>query len=223
MTKCDATLLLSWAREAQKVFENSGETDFCELRRKEKREISDALTDTGLEYDTDGDCDMAYMSYEIDNVSIRFGAHSESCFPEDMRNALDYMIIAVDYEEVSPRHLIDYLDHLLNAGVEIVNLTPHEITVYDAAGESVLQVIPSSGVARAAQTREPLDSINGIPVSKTGYGAVEGLPDRRDGVVYIVSVLTAQAAPDRTDLYIVDELVRDDTGRILGCKALAQI
>ena len=223
MTKCDATLLLSWAREAQKVFENSGETDFCELRRKEKREISDALTDTGLEYDTDGDCDMAYMSYEIDNVSIRFGAHSESCFPEDMRNALDYMIIAVDYEEVSPRHLIDYLDHLLNAGVEIVNLTPHEITVYDAAGESVLQVIPSSGVARAAQTREPLDSINGIPVSKTGYGAVEGLPDRRDGVVYIVSVLTAQAAPDRTDLYIVDELVRDDTGQILGCKALAQI
>ncbi len=223
MTKCDATLLLSWAREAQKVFENSGETDFCELRRKEKREIFDALTDTGLEYDTDGDCDMAYMSYEIDNVSIRFGAHSESCFPEDMRNALDYMIIAVDYEEVSPRHLIDYLDHLLNAGVEIVNLTPHEIAVYDAAGESVLQVIPSSGMARAAQTREPLDSINGIPVSKTGYGAVEGLPDQRDGVVYVVSVLTAQAAPDRKDLYIVDELVRDDMGRFIGCKALAQI
>lgn len=34
MTKCDATLLLSWAREAQKVFEESGETDFEELRRK---------------------------------------------------------------------------------------------------------------------------------------------------------------------------------------------
>lgn len=223
MTKCDATLLLSWAREAQKVFENSGETNFCELRRKEKREIFDSLTDTGLEYDTDGDCDMAYMSYEIDNVSIRFGAHSESCFPEDMRNALDYMIIAVDYEEVSLGHLIDYLDHVLNADVKIVNLTPHEIMVYDAAGESVLQVIPSSGMARAAQTREPLDSINGIPVSKTGYGAVEGLPDQRDGVIYIVSVLTAQAAPDRKDLYITDELVRDDTGRILGCKALAQI
>ncbi len=223
MTKCDATLLLSWAREAQKVFEESGETDFEELRRKEKREIFDSLTDTGLEYDTDGDCDGAYMSYEIDNVSIRFGAHSESCDPEDMRNALDYMIIAVDYEEVSPGHLIDYLDHVLNTGIKMVNLTPHEITVYDAAGESVLQVIPSSGTARAAQTREPLDDINGIPVSKTGYGAVEGLPDQRDGVVYIVSVLTAQAAPDRNDLYIVDKLVRDDTGRILGCKALAQI
>lgn len=223
MKKHDATLLLDWARAAQKVFENSGETDFCELRRKEKREIFDALTGTNLEYDTDGDCDGAYMSCEIDNVSIRFGAHSESCYPEDMRNALDYMIIAIDYEEVSPDHLIDYLDCVLNAGVKLVNLTPHEITVYDAAGESVLQVIPSSGMARAAQTREPLDSINGIPVSKTGYGVVEGLPDQRDGVVYIVSVLTAQAAPDRTDLYITDELVRDDTGRILGCKALAQI
>ena len=60
-------------------------------------------------------------------------------------------------------------------------------------------------------------------MSKTGYGAVEGLPDQRDGVVYVVSVLTAQAAPDRKDLYIVDELVRDDMGRFIGCKALAQI
>lgn len=223
MKREDVEKLLGWAREAQKVFEESGETDFEELRRKEKREIFDALTDTGLEYDTDGDCDMAYMSYDIDDVSIRFGAHSESCYPEDMRNALDYMIIAVDYEEVSLGHLIDYLDHVLNADVKIVNLTPHEIMVYDAAGESVLQVIPSSGMARAAQTREPLADINGIPVSKTGYGAVEGLPDQRDGVVYIVSVLTAQAAPDRKDLYIVDDLVRDEAGRILGCKALAQI
>ena len=223
MKREDIEKLLGWAREAQKIFKKSGETDFEELRRKERQEIFDALIDTCFEYDTDGDCDGAYMSYEIDNVSIRFGAHSESCYPEDMRNALDYMIIAVDYEKVSPSHLIDYLDHVLNAGVEIVNLTPHEITVYDVAGESILQVIPSSGMARAAQTREPLDSINGIPVSKTGYGAVEGLPDQRDGVVYIVSVLTAQAASDRTDLYITDELVRDDTGRILGCKALAQI
>ena len=208
---------------ARLILKNSGETDFEELRRKEKQEIFDSLIDTCFEYDTDGDCDGAYMSYDIDDVSIRFGAHSESCYPEDMRNALDYMIIAVDYEEVSLGHLIDYLDHVLNADVKIVNLTPHEIMVYDAAGESVLQVIPSSGMARAAQTREPLADINGIPVSKTGYGAVEGLPDQRDGVVYIVSVLTAQAAPDRKDLYIVDELVRDDTGRILGCKALAQI
>ena len=117
----------------------------------------------------------------------------------------------------------DFLELIYQEHNEIVDLTPHEITVYDAAGESVLQVIPSSGMARAAQTREPLDDINGIPVSKTGYGAVEGLPDQRDGVVYIVSVLTAQAAPDRKDLYITDDLVRDDTGRILGCKVLAQI
>ncbi len=52
MTKHDATLLLlGWAREAQNVFEESGETDFEELRRREKQEIFDALIETGFEYD----------------------------------------------------------------------------------------------------------------------------------------------------------------------------
>ena len=70
------------------------------------------------------------------------------------------------------QEFVQHLEDLLKGKTTIVNLTPHEIAVYDAAGESVLQVIPSSGMARAAQTREPLDKINGIPVSKTGYGAV---------------------------------------------------
>ncbi len=223
MKREDVEKLLGWAREAQKVFEESGETDFEELRRKEKQEIFDSLIDTCFEYDTDGDCDGAYMSYDIDDVSIRFGAHSESCYPEDMRNALDYMIIAVDYEEVSLGHLIDYLDYVLNADVKIVNLTPHEIMVYDAAGESVLQVIPSSGMARAAQTRGTAGRY------QRDSGEQDGVRSRRGPAGSAGRSSLHCIGPDRTgradrkDLYIVDELVRDDTGRILGCKALAQI
>lgn len=225
MTKHDATLLLGWAQKTKQILDNSGEGDFKELRRKEKQEIFDALIDTGLKYKTDGDCDGAYMSCDIDNVLIQFGAHSESYYPNDMRNALDYMTIEIDYDDISPDNLIAYLEDRMAGDVKMVNLTPHAVTFYADNGErvKVVKTIPSSGVARAEQTREPLGDINGIPVSRTAYGKVTGLPDPQDGTVYIVSVLTAQAARGRDDLYIVDDLVRDDAGQILGCKALAQI
>lgn len=217
MKREDVEKLLGWAREAQKVFEESGETDFVELRRREQREIYDRFAGSGFDVHDDSiDKYSGYEEVEIGDLTARFYFHDESNYPFNM-------LLFIDEECVPVPEFVQHLESILAGKTTIVNLTPHEITVYDAAGESVLQVIPSSGMARAAQTREPLDDINGIPVSKTGYGAVEGLPDQRDGVVYIVSVLTAQAAPDRKDLYIVDKLVRDNTGQILGCKALAQI
>lgn len=118
---------------------------------------------------------------------------------------------------------VDLLDGLLEEKITIVNLTPHAVTIYDTDGETVINTIPSSGVARAAQSREAIGDINGIPVSRTGYEEVEGLPAPLVNTIYIVSVLTAQAAKNRTDLYIIDDLVRDPDGAILGCKALAQI
>ena len=105
---------------------------------------------------------------------------------------------------------------------KMINLTPHTIIFVDSNNQFITSV-PSSGIARAAQKRVPIGTVNGITVNKTEYGAVEGLPDPEYGTIYIVSVLTAQAAPDRNDLYIVDDTVRDDQGRIIGCRALAQI
>ncbi|ARF70806.1 hypothetical protein B7C51_25050 (plasmid) [Paenibacillus larvae subsp. pulvifaciens] len=89
--------------------------------------------------------------------------------------------------------------------------------------KQIIQRIPSSGNARVKQKRVPLGEVNGIPVCKTAFGEVEGLPEPQDGIVYIVSALTAQAAKDRNDLYVPDEQVRDSEGRIIGCRALAKI
>lgn len=105
---------------------------------------------------------------------------------------------------------------------KIVNLTPHTITVLNEKNEVSCE-FPSQGVARAAQSREKVTDILGIPVNKTVFGEVQDLPEPEEDTIYIVSALTAQAAPDRTDLYIVDDLVRDEAGRIIGCRALAQI
>ncbi|QHZ53385.1 hypothetical protein [Paenibacillus larvae] len=104
----------------------------------------------------------------------------------------------------------------------IINLTPHEVTIMDDQ-KQVVQRIPSSGNARVQQTREVIGEINDIPVNQLAYGETEDLPEPQEGVVYIVSSLTAQAVPGRTDIYVPDDLVRDEAGRIIGCRALGRI
>ena len=108
----------------------------------------------------------------------------------------------------------------------IVNLTPHSLSFMDGENNVVLSV-PSSGVARASQTRERTGALEvggvSIPTNACSYGQVTGLPDPVEGTVYVVSALTAQAVPDRQDVFIVDDAVRDEAGRIIGCRALAHI
>lgn len=86
-------------------------------------------------------------------------------------------------------------------------------------------VLPSAGVARAASTRTCVGTVEAdgisIPVNATSFGEVVGLPDLQPGVGYIVSVLTAQAAKGRDDIFVTDDAVRDAEGRIIGCRALA--
>lgn len=106
--------------------------------------------------------------------------------------------------------------------IKLVNLTPHAITIL---GSNQSITIESSGVARVSSSVETVDTLNGwIPVEKSVFSSeVSGLPQSEDGVAYIVSLKVAQACPDRTDLYIVSSTVRDDSGAIIGCKALGQI
>lgn len=55
------------------------------------------------------------------------------------------------------------------------------------------------------------------------FGKVENLPEPQEGVVYVVSALVAQAVPDREDVFIPDDTVRDEQGRIIGVRALARV
>ena len=110
--------------------------------------------------------------------------------------------------------------------MKIVNLTPHALNFLDAENHVALNV-PSSGVARAAQRREnigwvELDGMT-LPVTRSVFGAVEGLPAPEAGTIYVVSAITAQAVPKREDVFIVDDSVRDENGRIIGVRGLAHV
>jgi len=106
---------------------------------------------------------------------------------------------------------------------KLVNCTPHAVMLHLADG-FIIGIEPSGIIARAKQTNVKVGELklegSSIPIVKAEYGEVTDLPEPQEDTLYIVSGLTAAAAPSRTDLVGTTDLVRDDEGRIIGCKAL---
>ena len=106
--------------------------------------------------------------------------------------------------------------------VEFVNLTPHDIRVVLDDGREIN--IPASGtVARVNATAKTVDTINGVPVVRTSFGDVQGLPEPQEGRIYIVSTLVLQAlGGQRNDVVAPDtgpqSVIRDESGRIVGIR-----
>lgn len=104
----------------------------------------------------------------------------------------------------------------------IVNLTPHDIHLY--RGDELVETVKSGGIARVSVRSEIIGEINGFPISKNFYGEIIGLPEPQPGIFYVVSALVAQAAAGkRADLLVVNDTVRDEEGRIVGCRGFARI
>lgn len=125
--------------------------------------------------------------------------------------------------------------------MKVVNLTPHALNVYlpthvvregrttsVAEGAEPVLAVPSTGFARAKELVEqlaPLD-LDGIelPVVRKAFAdTVDGLPESQEGTIYVVSFLTAQAVPDREDVFFPGEAVRDAAGNIVGCVGLSRV
>lgn len=113
--------------------------------------------------------------------------------------------------------------------MKLINLTPHLITVVikrEAITEEH-QFVASGRIARVATVREVIETVDSggylIPVTRVRFAAVEGLPETVPGVGYIVSSIVAQAVPERTDVFVPDDLIRDTEGRVVGCRSLARV
>ena len=128
--------------------------------------------------------------------------------------------------------------------MEIINLTPHNINIYQTENlvelgkpgsnhwalpeddtPQPIRVIPS-GVTPATAPRvevrhKPAGELDGVPCWRAEFGQPYNLPDAQPDTIYIVSALVSSAAPDRKDLATVLGGVKDSTGRICGCVGLA--
>ena len=111
----------------------------------------------------------------------------------------------------------------------IENFTPHELVIFGQDGKTILTKIPPSGqVARVTTRRTKVGELadadgHSVPIMRTEFGEVIGLPEPEEGTIYVVSILVLQALPTRQDLVGADTtpegVVRDADGKILGVKA----
>ena len=106
--------------------------------------------------------------------------------------------------------------------MRLINLTPHPISLANAAGE-ITKTIPTSGtIARVStETITTGRSIAGCPIVKNTQGQVTNLPEAKGGTVYIVSLFVLSALSDRNDVVAPDTgatCVRGDQGRITAVR-----
>lgn len=109
--------------------------------------------------------------------------------------------------------------------VALVNLTPHPVTLYsgDVPGPSWP---PTGRFARVIESRGPVDTVltdrGQVPVVGMSYAPqIADLPEPVLGTAFLVSRVLA-AAVARTDLLFPADEVRDETGRIVGCRFLGR-
>ncbi len=103
--------------------------------------------------------------------------------------------------------------------MKATNLTPLAINVV-LEDNAVVTIAPSGNLARCAEKSAVVGKVGDIPLYKTTYGDVGGLPAPEDGVIFIVSAMVRMAVPDRKDVFSPGVLVRNAAGEIIGCKGL---
>lgn len=107
--------------------------------------------------------------------------------------------------------------------MHIINLTPHDVIILDDNGNETAVYQPSGDVARPATrelTNPAKDADHGIKL--VSFGHLQDEPPELGGTRYIVSLPTALAIR-RADFLVPYQEVRDDHGRIIGCRALARV
>lgn len=117
---------------------------------------------------------------------------------------------------------------------EIINLTKHDINIYQAGTDKFYCIPPSLIIARCATEyttvaqvthREVIDDEEyetTFNVRERYFSEPTDLPAPQDGVLYIVSRIVAEACANvRNDLLMVDATLYE--GRvIIGCEAFAR-
>lgn len=115
----------------------------------------------------------------------------------------------------------------------LVNLTPHDLNFF-AEDDRMIFTLAKSTELPVVRVRKNLNFLRTVtasevelPLFQAKFNEVENLPPVKNGTCYIVSNLALQAIkeqhPSRTDFYAPDDPVRDNSGAIIGCRALTTL
>jgi hypothetical protein len=223
---------MSKLQEALKVvldiFHEQGEVEFSELKERDKQRIFDVLAAASSTRKCNSDREGSYVIFEYDENPETEILFAGSWFEDDgkLRHLHDVQIDNIDSNTTA--EAVSQLLEEVSSPLNVVNLTPHEITIVDDNGNIIARFPASGQIARVSTYTSEIDPILGIPVVETKYGKIEGLPKSAKNTIYLVSAVVAQALEyPRRDVYVPDtgpeSVVRDAEGKIIGVKRLMRI
>lgn len=103
-------------------------------------------------------------------------------------------------------------------------MTPHPINLLTTEGEEIA-TFPSEGTIRLEKSSYQIGSCDveghSVELLHSTFNSNDDIPEPVEGTTFIVSALVANAYPQRFDFVMVENTVRDDNGRIIGCTAFA--
>ena len=117
---------------------------------------------------------------------------------------------------------------------DMVNLTPHPVTLIKTNGDKVM-VLKSKGVVRVQEESKVIGSVDRVAVIEKKLGEIseadmnlltDTLANPRASV--LVSLITARAlrkvmlSKDLERVFIIGDLIRDNDNKIIGADALAR-
>ncbi len=84
-------------------------------------------------------------------------------------------------------------------------------------------VLPSEGRSNLSISRIDKGYARGISINETKIGNIADLPDEVENTILIVpSIVYISLYRSRKDLYVIDEPIRTDRGRIVACRSLSR-
>lgn len=97
--------------------------------------------------------------------------------------------------------------------MKLINLTAHPVTDVTTG-----KTFPPSGiVARITTATEAVDNVCGVPIYYSTCNGVEGIPEPKEGVMYIVSALVLEHI-NRPDCVRPGNSQKTPDGKVLGAK-----
>lgn len=104
----------------------------------------------------------------------------------------------------------------------LMNLTGHAVTLFRPDGSRYTLPAGPFTVRLAEEVDRPLGEIAGVPVVERVLGEGINLPPAVPGVQYIVPLVVAVQYPERDDLLVPYDLVREN-GKVVAARGLARV
>lgn len=105
--------IINFLKKAQEIIVSDGETDFSEIRKKKRLEITHLFTEA-FSYVTDGDTDgcSMFIKGEINGLEYKIEFWSDCEYTDDIPSTANDMVVSVHGKNIDKKGIIPVLNVL---------------------------------------------------------------------------------------------------------------